>query len=487
VEDLAQAFEAFRAQKRPVHCHFEDLDNAGYALASHCDRLSMSPAGTLNLVGLGAQVVHGRKLLELLGVRAELLQMGKYKGAAEPFTRDEMSPELQASLDGLLDDLDASFRGHLKKRAERTPEAWQAILDEGPYSANAARQGTLVDALSYDDEARAKAKTAAGARVVRHLFEKKEREPSLRDLIEMLGPGKHAHPNQPYVVLAHLTGEIVESEADATNRAASEPFVDAMRRWGDDRHVRAVVLRIESPGGSALASDRMWHAVRRVAGRKPVIVSLGDMAASGGYYVASAGTHIVAAPGSVVGSIGVVGGKMVIQDLADRVGVHVDGLKRAHNAAWLSPFAPFSDSERKLFEGMLEETYERFLDRVSIGRKRPVADLLPAAEGRVMGGERARKLGLVDEVGGLSRALSLAKQQGKLGPRAPVEAWPDERDGLRALASLLSAQAPQSVLDATVTQVMRVARPLAATPLLTILGEKGETVAATLPFVLTIR
>lgn len=489
VEDLASAFEAFRAQKRPVHCHFEELDNAGYALASHCDRISAGPAGMLNLVGLGAQVLHGKKLLDWLGVRAELLQMGKYKGAADPFTRDELGPELRASMEQLLDDLDAAFRKHLRTRNERSPEAWQSILDGGPYTAKGALAQALVDAVAQDDEARAKAKAAAGARVIRPVFdERSDRNLSVRELFQALaGSEQDTRPGQPYLGIAYLTGEIIESKEGAFDRTASDPFIQALRRWGDDRQARAVVLRIESPGGSALASDRMWHMVRRVAGRKPVIVSLGDVAASGGYYVASAGSHIVAAPGSVVGSIGVVGGKMVVQDLAARAGLKVDTLRRARHAIWLSPFEPFTESERGRFDDMLKDTYDRFLERISVGRKRPVAALLPAAEGRVMGGERAMQLGLVDEVGGLGRSIQLARERGKLTPRSPIETWPNDKDALRAISSLISSQHTQPALHATVAQVLRSVRPLVSSPLLTVLGEMREPVVLAPPVVLQVQ
>lgn len=487
VEDLAAAFEAFRAQKRPVHCHFEELDNAGYALASHCDRLSIAPAGMLNLVGLGAQVMHGRKLLNWLGVKAELLQMGQYKGAADPFTREELSPTLRASMDKLLEDLDASFRKHLQVRSERTPEIWQAVIDGGPYSPNEALAHALVDSVAQDDEARAKARIAGSARIVKPVFERGDKDLTFRELVLALaGDERKSRAGQPYLAMGYLTGEIVEGTEGSFDRTASDPFINTLRRWGDDRLVRAVVLRIESPGGSALASDRMWHMVRRVAGRKPVIVSLGDVAASGGYYVASAGNHIVAAPGSIVGSIGVVGGKMVVQELAERAGLRVDTLKRAQHALWLSPFTPFSESERARFETMIEGTYDLFLKRISTGRKRPVASLLPAAEGRVMGGARAVELGLVDELGGLSRAIDIARERGKLTPRSPVDVWPDSQDTLRALSSMFGVQQPHMASHATLSQLMRAAKPLVSSPLLTILGEAREPVVLAMPFDLEV-
>ena len=449
VDDWAQLFDAFRAQKKPVHCHFDEVDNAGYALASHCDRLSMGPAGLLNLVGIGAQLVHGKSLLDQLGVRAELLQVGKYKGAAEPFTRDAPSDELRQSLGALLVDLDASLRTHIAQRAPLAGKDAAALFAGGPYTPERARGEQLVDDVAYDDEARAHAKRAAGARLLQRTLAPSEPQAlTLRDLLRALsGERERDYKGRAHLAVGFLNGEISEGEGRALDGAASDPFVKTLRRWGDDTDVRAVLLRIESPGGSALASDRMWHAVQRVARRKPVIVSLGDMAASGGYYVASGGSVIVAGRGSIIGSIGVVGGKVVVDGLADRLGVHVTTLARSERATWLSPFQPFSPAERASLEGMLQGTYRLFLERVAIGRKRDVDALIPAAEGRVMGGERARELGLIDEVGGLARAFDLAIERGKLPESTPIELWPDTSDPFTAISSLLGAHAPRSSLE----------------------------------------
>jgi protease-4 len=488
VDEWADVFEAYRAKKKPVHCHFEGADNAAYALAAHCDQVSMTPAGSLDLVGIIAQVVFGKDLLELLGVQADLLQMGRYKGAAEPFTRDSMSEEMRQSLDGLLTDLDANFRKHLGRRLERPDAEITALLDNGPYTAEAALAAKLVDALAFDDEARAKAKAAAKARIVKRLFEPKEDgDLSLRELLEALSGPEKRQIKEPHLALVFLDGEIVDGEREGVERMGGTSFVQAMRRLGDDSDVKAVVLRIESPGGSALSSDLMWHSVRRVAKRKPVIVSLGDMAASGGYYVACAGSKIVAAPSSVVGSIGVVGGKMVVRGLADKVGVNVESLPRGRHAGWLSPFAPFSDEERKLFEGLLRDTYDRFLSRVAEGRKKTIADIVPGAEGRVMGGERARSLGLVDEVGSLGRAMALARADGKLPKDAPISVWPAEDNPLRALSQLASGAQSHSALDALTHGRPEASHWLSQGALLSVLLRQREPVAVALPFALDIR
>ena len=491
VDDWAQTLESFRAAKKPVHCHFDEVDNTGYALAAHCDKLSMTPAGMLDLVGLALQAIHGRTLLDTLGVQAELLQVGKYKGAAESFTRAGMSDEQRVSLDTLLTDLDAAFRAHLGKRVP-DPAAVQKLIDGGPYTAEAAQAAGLIDAIAFDDEARAHAKKAAGARIVQRTLAPKEGETlSLSDLTRLLGGRReHDYDGRAHLAVGFLVGDIRDGDTQGVSGASSEPFIRTLRRWGDAPDVRAVVLRIESPGGSALASDRMWHAVQRVARRKPVVVSLGDMAASGGYYIASAGNLVVAAPGSIVGSIGVLGGKVVVSQLAEKVGVSVTSLTRSARSDWLSPFHSFTPAERGALERMLQDTYGRFVARVALGRKRDAASLAAAAEGRVMGGERAKELGLVDEVGGLARAVTLALEQGKLPERAPIEVWPDANDSLAAISSLLGARhvgggatgALSGALREELPGALREAGGLAHTLL-----HAGDQPLVVLPFALHVR
>jgi protease-4 len=485
VEEWASAFETLRSQKKPVHCHFDDADNAAYALAAHCDRITMTPSGSLDLVGLAMQAVHGRALLESLGIQADLLQIGQYKGASEPFTRDEMSEQLRQNLDALLTDFDTSFRKHLVDGRKLSQQAVAQAIDAGPHTSNAAQRFKLVDALAYDDEARAKAREAARAERVEELFPAHEQESiSFKELIEVLAGDKHKPPKgKPRLALVTLTGEIAIGERNGPNRAASEPFVRAMRKLSNDEDVKAVVLRIESPGGSALASDRMWHAVRRVAKRKPVIASLGEVAASGGYYIASAATKILATDTSIVGSIGVVGGKIVVKGLADRVGVSVQTLSRGAHAAWLSPLAPFSESERATLDTLMRDTYDRFLERVALGRQRSVDALRPAAEGRVMGGARAVAHGLADQVGGLAQAIAMAKEAGRLPRDARIQAWPDADDPFQALSGMLGgANAPATSL----TELAQEAGVSLKVPLVSAF-EGGPPVAAVLPFDLRVR
>jgi protease-4 len=288
------------------------------------------------------------------------------------------------------------------------------------------------------------------------------------------------------VALAYLTGTIGNGDDDSGTGANAGPFIKAMHRFADDADVRAVVLRIDSPGGSALASDRMWHAVRRVAKRKPVIVSIGDMAASGGYYVACAGTEILAQDTSLVGSIGVVGGKIVIEDLSKRVGLHMVDLSRGKNSGWMSSAHAFTDSERASLQGAMEETYRTFVARVSEGRHLSAEQLAPVVEGRIMSGERARKGGLVDTAGGLTLALEHARSKGGVDKEAAVEIWPKQRSFFERLAGAFSGSDARAGAFDQASGVLRALHLPASTGLVEALV-RGDSVLTALPYSLDLR
>lgn len=485
VEDLQVAIERVRKAKKPVHCYAETSDNLGYAfLARACDRINLAPEGVLNLIGPRAEVVYAHDLLQLLGVTAELIQIGRYKGVAESFTKTEMTPETRETLDRLLDQLHARLVADIGKGRSLDPERVRGLIDQGPFTAGAAREAKLVDALAFDDEARERARQAAKAPRVQRIPLVEEREtPSLFGILRAMRGGTTKAPRQPRVVLAFLDGTILSGDEQHVRSSHAAPFVAAMRRFADDANVRAVVLRIDSPGGSALASDLMWHAVRRVAKRKPVIVSIGDMAASGGYYVACAGTEILARDSSLVGSIGVVGGKVVFEDLAARVGLHVETLKRGRNAGWMSPVTRFSDGERATLTRLAQSTYEGFVSRVAEGRRLARADVLPWAEGRLMSGARAREAHLVDREGGLDEALALARTRGKLDDDATVETWPRERTLVETLSEWTGVEMHAPMLGRTLW-------PIAGMPrsgIVDVLLANEARVATVLPWTLSIR
>lgn len=486
-DELRASLAEVRKAGKPVHCHFDMLDNVGYALAaSSCDRISMGPAGLLMLTGVRAEAVYAKDLLDMIGLQAELLQVGRFKGAADALTRSDMPSEVREILNALVDDLQANLRGAVMEGRKLDEAALKGAIDSAPHAANAALSLKLIDAISFDDEARAQAKAAAhGERVAKPLHEDKAERPGLGDLVKLLFDGKPDKVKGKRVSLAYLTGTITDSQEGPESGSMSGPFVEALRKIADDRDIKAMVLRIDSPGGSALASDKMWHAVRRVAARKPVVVSVGDMAASGGYYVASAGSEIFAQDTSLVGSIGVVGGKIVGGDLAAKLGVRPTALSRGQNSGWMSPFHPFSPSERDAVQRSMKSTYDTFLSRVLLGRKIEPDKLAAMAEGRIMTGKRAREGGLVDQAGGLTAALARARSQAGVPEDAPIEIWPRQGPWIERASRLLSGA--ESRADGIDLKQLASSLPgVAQSPIVQLWLQGSREPLTALPFALTL-
>ncbi len=496
--DIALALAEVRRAGKPVHCHFEVTDNVGFALlASSCDRLSMEPGGSLDLVGVAMHLFYARSLLETAGVQADLLQMGRYKGAADPFTRDDMPEEVRQTMNALLDDLQADLVRRIAEGRHLEPARVQELIDAGPYDARDALAAHLIDGAEFDDQAREHARQAAGVPRVRRIeITPRPPEVGLSELLDALaGNVQTLTPTGDRIAIAYLSGTITDAEEPGMDESGrSGPFISAMRRFADDDEIKAVVLRIDSPGGSALASDRMWHAVRRVVAHKPVIVSIGDMAASGGYYIASAGTRVLAHDTSLVGSIGVVGGKVVFGQLADRLGVHVVSLTRGRNAGYTSPTQPFTETERAVVARQMWATYDRFLRRIMEGRNLTRERVQAVAEGRIMSGQDAREAGLVDAQGGLIDAIALAREQGHVGDETPIEMWPSQKTLLDAIAEATGGGGPAERSSGPVFDASSDALIMRATRESGVLGRalmlplllREERAIAMLPFGLSI-
>lgn len=448
IDDLVEGFQSVRDAGKPVHCHFEVIDNAGYALAaSACDRITVTPAGMLDVVGVAAQVFYARTLLEHMGIVADVAHAGRFKDAAEPLVRDDMGPETRESLGALVDDLHQRLVDAMVRGRAMTPEAAQAAIDAGPQDSATALALHLVDGVEFDDEARTRCREAANATRNVEIQVVPDPEPlGLGGLLSALsGEAPTPEIEGPRIVLAYVDGSITdaeESSGDGTGQAG--PFIEAMREIAADDDVRALVLRINSPGGSALASDRMWHAVRRVADRIPVIVSVGDMAASGGYYIAVAGHEIFAHEASIVGSIGVVGGKVSLDPLLDRIGVNPVMISRGRHATWSTLTALWTEEERAVVERLMGTTYERFISRVSAGRNMEWNRVTAIAEGRVWSGRDGLENGLVDRIGGLRAAIARARERAAVGDEVPIVEWPHERSVLETIAQTFGGSASAS-------------------------------------------
>ncbi len=403
----------------PVWCHAEDLHNGTLLLAARgCKRTWIAPAGTVDAVGLAAQTIYFHKLLaEEIGLEVDFLQIGKFKGAEEPFTRDGPSPEARASLEATLSDLRGAWLGGIR---EGRPAVAEATPEDGPYDAPDARQRGLVDDLGYFDEARDALEKESGA---------------VRAVVRVGSGAQAGADNELSDLLRALAGESLGTAPVALVRAVGAISMEGgggllsegggvvekrlartLERLEKDDDVKAVVLRIDSPGGSALASDLLWHDLMRLRARKPLVVSVGGMAASGGYYLASTGAAIYADDTSILGSIGVVGGKIAADRALERIGVHAETIpakvgdaRAASRAAFESLLTPWDDATRERMRTTMTGIYDLFLARVAEGRQMPVDKVAASAEGRLFGGRDAKARGLVDEIGGLHDALARAR------------------------------------------------------------------------------
>jgi protease-4 len=430
-EELAGALAGLRAAGKPVVCHADEYTNATYwVAAAGCDRLWVSPAGGLDTVGIAAQLLYAKRLLGELKVDVDMLQVGRFKGASEPFTRDGPSDEARESLTGVL----RSIRGTwLQGMAKRLPKGTDpSVLEQGPYSPQEAKQRGLVDAVGYLEDARGDAEGRAAADQVVARFGPGARGGgggALVGLVRVLS-GAGGGFDVPHVTVLRAVGGIVMrssgsvygDDAGISERQMAQ-FLDRIER---DKSARAVVLRIDSPGGSALASDLIWRRLMDLRRTRPLIVSVGDMAASGGYYMACSGTRIFAEPSSIVGSIGVVGGKFAFGRGLEHVGVHTETFAASEapgakeRAAYISPFEPWDEATRQRVLATMTSVYDLFVNRVTEGRGLSRDKVESFAEGRIFSGADGLKLGMVDELGGLGRAIEYARMTAGLGADAPV-------------------------------------------------------------------
>jgi len=503
-EELGRSLRALRDTKRPVVCHADGYSNSSMLLAaSGCDEVWLSPAGTVETVGLAAQLLFGRSLLDKLNVAVDFVQVGKYKGASEPFTRDSSSPEARESLSTALRGMRAAWLEGVE--AGRGKAAAALGLEDGPHPAPAALALGLIDAIGFERQARQRALELAGVTGrITYFGERPDDGGGLADLVRMLSGTESM--GVPHVAVVTATGGITLA-AGGSPFGGSDGIVERkltrlLERLALDDNTKAVVLRIDSPGGSALASDLLWRQLMDLRAKKPLVVSIGSMAASGGYYLAAAGHQIVAERTSIVGSIGVVGGKLSFAGSLAEIGVHIEavpaGEGSASRALYGSPLSPWDDATRAKVRAAVESTYDLFLARITEGRGLTTEQVAPAAEGRIMGGDDGKSAGLIDQIGGLNEAIALALELGKLDAATPVQLIRPPSGLLSLLggdaaaaqvvaAERLERQAARLATGALTAGLQPFFREIDAfrasvSPLL-----QGETVIAALPFAVVVR
>ena len=426
LQEIRNKFHEFREAEKETIGYLESGGNAEYLLAAAMERVVLMPTGSLNLTGLRAEVLFYKGLLDKLDIEADMLTMGKYKSGVEPYMRDGMSDAFRESMTALLDDLYAQLLAHIAENRDGiTAEEVSDLVNRGPFTAEEAQQEKLVDTLQYYDELLDALKTASpdeDVQVVKPDYEHKRKVPDmnsfagLMQLLSMLNPPQRARTStaENQIALIYASGPILP---DIDSFFASMPVItpetlkEAFVKARTDDSVRAVVLRIDSPGGSALASDLIWREVMLTQRKKPVVVSMGDVAASGGYYIAMAAGTIVAHPSTLTGSIGVFGGKLNMKGFYNKIGLTKEIIAHGQNATLYSDYGGFTPTERERVEKMMKTVYKDFVNKAATGRSKSFDEIDEIAQGRVWTGKQAKALGLVDELGGLDTALSIAKEQ----------------------------------------------------------------------------
>ncbi|MFO0586704.1 MAG: signal peptide peptidase SppA [Polyangiaceae bacterium] len=492
--EIGRILGELRAADKPVYCHADDYDNGSYLTASlGCTKIYVSPAGGVETVGIAAQLLFAKSFLAKYKVDVDYLQIGKYKGAEEPFTRDSASPEARASLENALRGIRTAWLGAIAKgRAGKLADA--AAIEDGPYSPEEAKAKGVIDEIGYLDEARDAVKKAAGATRISKRFSGGEPgvAKGIADMFRsMSGSGGAPHiailPASGAITMAGGGGLPLGGDGGITERGLGKEIA----RLDDDESTKAVVLRIDSPGGSALASDLLWSKLIKLRKSKPLVVSVGGMAASGGYYLSCAGTKIVAEPTSIIGSIGVVGGKLSFGKALEEYGVHAETIpaapepEKAARSAYMSLFSPWDERTRDKVRASMQSIYDLFLKRVSEGRDLPVDKVATFAEGRLFAGEEAKNLGMIDQVGGIEDAIKLAKELAKVPDDTPVDLVGAPPGFLEALggddASGESGESADSARAMAAEAARRAAAETAMAPWMSRVPEMGTFAGALAP------
>ena len=421
--ELRAAMHELRAAGKQLACHAESATNATYLVLAACDRIALAPLGEVAITGPAAMPVHVKGLLDKLGVTADFLHVGAYKGAAEPLTRDAPSPQMLETLGAILD---RRYQTMIEIVATERKVDGKALVDIGLFPPAAARDAKLVDEIAPFEAFRdglAKAWT--------RLEVDPDHDNQLKTMLTLarfVGAMPPDRPMVDHVALVYAIGDIVDGDGaglvGAREHIASRTLVAALRAIAADASVKAVVLRIDSGGGSAQASELIWQAVVDLQAKKPVIVSMSDVAASGGYYIASGAAKIFALPDTLTGSIGVVGGKLAPGPALAKLGVATFPIGRGKRATMMASLAPWTEDEKGAIEATMKVVYDAFVGRVATGRHKPAAEIEPIAQGRVWTGEKALALGLVDALGGLDAALAEARTLAKVDAAADVEIYP---------------------------------------------------------------
>jgi protease IV len=473
VQEVRDAIVDYRTSGKPIIAYLEYGGDQEFYLASACDKVYLLPTASLDLTGMASYELFLRGTLDQIGAYPDALHVGAYKTASNTFTERTFTPEHREMAESLNKDLFEQLVRGIAEGRHKSEEEVRSLIDHGPFLAEEAMQAGLVDDLVYADEL--DDEMDLGGDEVRFLEQKQYRQVSPTSLGLNRGPR---------IAVVYAVGVISTGESSSDGMSGqvvgSDTIVEYLRKAREDRSIRAIVLRIDSPGGSAIASDIIWREVMLTRESKPVIASMSDVAASGGYYIAMPAHAIVAEPATLTGSIGVVMVKFVIDGTLQKLGINMEPVSEGRYATMYSPIRPFTPEERVKVEAHMQATYDTFVEKAAAGRNTTPERIDAIAQGRVWTGSQAREIGLVDELGGLQRALAIAREHAKLEPDTEVElvVYPPRRplyevlsnpfgasEGAAHIGALLGLRDPRTIQTLTAPlRVFRRGEPLALMP-----------------------
>ncbi len=413
VQEVRDAIVEFKKSKKPIIAFLEYGGDQSYYLASACDKVFLMPTASLDLTGMANYELFLRGTLDKMGVFPDTIHVGDYKTASNTFTEHAFTPAHREMAQSLNTDLYEQLVAGLAEGRHRTVAEIRDLIDHGPFLPEDAVRAGLVDDLAYADEIDDKVELGRGRTSM--LRQHEYRAVGLNTL------GLNRGPRIAVIYAVGMIASGASNDSPSSQVLGSDTMVEYLRTARADSSIRAIVIRIDSPGGSAIASDVIWREIMLTRDRKPVIASMSDVAASGGYYIAMPAHAIVAQPATLTGSIGVVLLRFVIDGTFDKLGLNMETVKQGKYADLFSPVRPFTPDERKKVGELMQATYDAFVEKAAAGRKTTPERIDAVAQGRVWTGKQAKELGLVDELGGLDRALAIAKDRAKIAPGSEVE------------------------------------------------------------------
>lgn len=455
LQELYEELSLFKRSGKPVYALLQGPGSREYYLASVADKIYVSPDDMVNVKGFAAETVYVKDALDKLGINVQVDHIGAYKDAGDMFTRTDMTPETRQVLNEMLDQIYGDFATRVAQGRHKTPDQVRALVDGGPYIASEAKANGMVDQLGYEDQVYADLKKKLNLGDLKKI--------NIRTYAKAV-PGRG---DRIAVIVGQ--GDIVrnapEGEFGSQAALSAANMRKVIRQVRDDRSIRGVIVRVDSPGGDSVASDEILHELKLLSQVKPMVISMSDVAASGGYFMSMTGDPVVAYPDTVTGSIGVLYIRPNARDLFNKIGMRLDMVSRGKFADMDSLYNPLSDAEIQKLHGSIQATYVSFVSKVATARRRAYNQIDPLAQGRVWMGTQARQNGLLDELGGFDRAISLVRQRAKLPPTGDTNliVYPIKR----SLIEILTSSSPDAAAEAAAES--RIRRLLPGLPSMSVL------------------